>query len=309
MTKDKQAQRQRRDDRARAAMTARPGRGGSSRSPMTMALVAVGLVVLVVVAFVAIRLITGGKSHNARGTAVDAVPAAVMHDVTSIPASVFNTVGTGGALQRIYPTRLKGAIPRIGGKPVVVYVGADYCPFCAAERWPLVVALSRFGTFHNLRTTSSGSQDVYPNTPTFSFHGSSYSSPYISLQAVETATNTLVNGSYTPLDQPTALEAQLFTTYDRPPYFSQQGAIPFLDFGNRYGLSGASYLPTDLAGQTVPSIAAALKNPSSPITQAIVGVSNSLSAAVCAIDGGKPASVCQSSGVQAAAAATRRANG
>ncbi len=33
------------------------------------------------------------------------------------------------------------------GKPEVLFVGAEFCPFCAAERWPLIVALSRFGHF------------------------------------------------------------------------------------------------------------------------------------------------------------------
>jgi Domain of unknown function (DUF929) len=308
MTKDKQAQRQRRDDRARAAMTARPGRGGSSRSPMTMALVAVGLVVVVVIGFVAVRLITGGKSQNSKGGPVDTVPAAILADVTGIPASTFDQVGTGGKLQVNYPVKLKGRPVQLNGKPYVMYLGADYCPYCAAERWSLVVALSRFGTFHNLRTTFSGSQDVFPNTPTFSFHGSSYSSPYITFQGVETYTNTLVNGSYTPLDQPTPLQARLFQTYDLPPYFPKQGAIPFVDFGNVYGVSGAGYLPTMMQSQTMASIAAALKDPSTQTSQAVLGVSNSLSAAVCAIDGGRPASVCQSSGVRAAAAATKRAN-
>ena len=36
------------------------------------------------------------------------------------------------------------------GKPLVLYVGAEYCPYCAAERCAMVQALSRFGTFSNL---------------------------------------------------------------------------------------------------------------------------------------------------------------
>jgi len=32
----------------------------------------------------------------------------------------------------------------------VVYIGAEYCPYCAVERWPLIVALNRFGTLTNL---------------------------------------------------------------------------------------------------------------------------------------------------------------
>jgi hypothetical protein len=33
-----------------------------------------------------------------------------------------------------------------GGHPLTVFVGAQYCPYCASMRWPLVEALNRFGT-------------------------------------------------------------------------------------------------------------------------------------------------------------------
>ncbi len=52
------------------------------------------------------------------------------------------------------------------GKPEVLYIGA-YCPFCAAERWAAIVALSRFGTFSVLRTVHSSSTDVDASTPAF----------------------------------------------------------------------------------------------------------------------------------------------
>jgi hypothetical protein len=59
----------------------------------------------------------------------------------------------------------------------VLYAGAEYCPFCAAERWALATALSRFGTFTNLGTTASaGGQEYAPNTATLSFHGATYTS-------------------------------------------------------------------------------------------------------------------------------------
>ena len=55
-------------------------------------------------------------------------------------------------------------------------MGAEYCPYCAAERWAMAVALSRFGTFSDLRLIHSSSADIYPNTPTLSFYRSSYAS-------------------------------------------------------------------------------------------------------------------------------------
>src|SRR5207249_3539085 len=33
------------------------------------------------------------------------------------------------------------------GKVQVLFVGADYCPYCAAQRWSIIAALNRFGKF------------------------------------------------------------------------------------------------------------------------------------------------------------------
>ena len=68
------------------------------------------------------------------------------------------------------------------GKPRIVYLGAEYCPYCATERWAMVNALSRFGTFKNLKITTSSATDVDANTPTFSFYGSTFTSPYIKFE-------------------------------------------------------------------------------------------------------------------------------
>ena len=59
-------------------------------------------------------------------------------------------------------------------------MGAEYCPYCAAERWALVMALSKFGTFTDLQGTTSSATDTNPSTPTFSFYGSTYTSKYLS---------------------------------------------------------------------------------------------------------------------------------
>ena len=35
------------------------------------------------------------------------------------------------------------------GMPEMLYIGADYCPFCAITRWGMIVALMRFGNMVN----------------------------------------------------------------------------------------------------------------------------------------------------------------
>ena len=62
----------------------------------------------------------------------------------SVPAATFNAVGAGTA------TGLKATSGQpeltLDGKPEVLYMGGEYCPYCAAERWAMAAALSRFGT-------------------------------------------------------------------------------------------------------------------------------------------------------------------
>jgi uncharacterized protein DUF929 len=209
--------------------------------------------------------------------------------VQQVPESTLSAVGAGSGVTP--PMALPANTPPLtaDGKPQVLYVGADYCPFCAAERWPLILALSRFGSFENLGATTSSASDVFPNTQTFSFHGSTYTSDYLSFDGVETQTNT---GQ--ALDQPSAAQQALFQQYDTAPYTSTPGAIPFLMIGNRYVSVGASYDPSILQGMTRDQIVAALSDPSSPVAASVDGAANTITAALCQTTGGKPASVCSS---------------
>lgn len=159
----------------------------------------------------------------------------------------------------------------------MLFVGAEWCPYCAAERWPLVVALSRFGTFTGLGEVSSSPSDVFPNTATLTLHGASYTSQYVNLTAEEIYSNQVSGNSYQPLDQLDAANQALFTSVGK-------GSFPFIDIGGKYLISGASYDPGVLKGKTQAQIAAAL----------------------CQLTGNEPAGVCSAPGVTAAAAALPR---
>jgi hypothetical protein len=189
------------------------------------------------------------------------------------------------------------------GKPLVLYVGADYCPFCAAQRWALVVALNRFGTFSDLAASSSASDDVYPNSATVSFHGSTYTSPYLAFDGVELATNERgADGRYEPLDQLTPEQTAVVQTYNAPPYVSAEsaGAVPFVDFGNRFLISGSAFSPALLAGLSHEQVAAALTDdPNGALAQAILGSANAFTAVLCELTGGEPANVCTTAAAKA----------
>ena len=40
-------------------------------------------------------------------------------------------------------------------KTIVFFMGAGFCPFCAAERWAIIAALQNFGKWEGLIETTS----------------------------------------------------------------------------------------------------------------------------------------------------------
>ncbi|HVT75617.1 MAG TPA: DUF929 family protein [Acidimicrobiales bacterium] len=287
---DRQSRRARELAKRRAAR----GRGAPPPRRSLMPWIVAGLGVVVGLALVV--AIGGGKKHPAAQPA----PSALVRQVTSVPTSAFDTVGAGDVQH--WPSALLAPAEVRDGKPVVLYVGAEYCPYCAAQRWAMITALSRFGTFAHLSTTHSSSTDVYASTPTFTFHGSTFTSDYLVFEPVETAGNELSGGTYPPLETPTAHQEQVVQAYDAPPLTDTRGAIPFLFIGGKYGVSGAMYDPRLFAGKRHGDIASALRDPSSKIARSVLAAANGLSAAICATTGDQPASVCSSAGVVAARA-------
>ncbi|HSY16362.1 MAG TPA: DUF929 family protein, partial [Jatrophihabitantaceae bacterium] len=143
--------------------------GGRSPNKLLQVVLPVALVIAVAAVLVIVK-VAGGGGSPASGQAATAASTSVITDVTSVPASVLNSIGTGTA--QALPKAISAAPLTQDGKPRVLYVGAEYCPYCAAERWAVVVALSRFGTFAGLGQTASSPSDVYPSTATLTFRGS-----------------------------------------------------------------------------------------------------------------------------------------
>jgi hypothetical protein len=246
--------------------------------------------VAIVLVFVVVKL--NGKSpsgSSASNGPTGSALTAVVDKVTSVPASTLDTVGAGGFTGKITTITGNPAPLTSDGKPEVLSMLAEYCPYCGAERWAMIVALSRFGTFSGLSTVHSSSSDVDPNTPTWSFYKSTYTSKYLTFTPVETTTNVPDSSNpsgYVTLQTPTAAQQALWTKY------GQNGAIPFIDFGNKYVSSGTPYDPGVLAGLSWATVASDLSNPNSPVALAVDGTANYITAAICEMTGNQPASAC-----------------
>ena len=294
------AERNRRQNaRERIAAQQAAARRAERRRQLLLVGGSVATVVVLVVAFIVIKAVTKPSAGPVGSTATAAL---VEHNLAAVPATTLDKVGTGttysSAIQTIHTASTSLTQ---GGKPEVVYVGAEYCPYCAAERWSLVTALSRFGTFSGLGLIHSSSTDTAPNTPTLTFYKSAYTSKYVVFQTTEA--QTVSRATLEPL---TALDNQIMKKYDVPPYVpssTSSGSFPFVDFGNKYVIDGASYNPAVLAGMTWTQVAAALKDPTSPVAKSADGAANLITAAICKLTGGNPGNVCTSPGVTAASGA------
>jgi hypothetical protein len=250
---------------------------------------------MIVVAGAALVIAIASKSgrDNTRGTGALPASPRLVAAVTSIPPSVYSRVGLGTASPM--PAKLPGPTLTKGGKPHLVYIGAEYCPYCATERWAVVAALARFGRFRGLETSHSSPLDQYPSTQTLSFHGSTYTSRYIEFEGIEQYTNIQSGDSWTKLDKTTAEQQGLLQRFDYPPYVdaSSGGAIPFIDIANRFLFTGATYEPQLLQGKSLNDIASAMRDPSTDISKGAVGSANMMTAAICKVTNGHPANVCR----------------
>jgi len=239
----------------------------------------------VVVAAVAIAFYLNTQSGpNLSGSINARVNATQMSDLQAIALnnSLAGAVGQGVATM---PKAIGGAsLLKIGGKPGVLYVGADYCPFCAALRWGLVIALMRFGSFSSLHymTSSTSPEEPYPGTATFTFYNSTYSSGTIGFAAVE-----LQNITHAPLQSMNDSQTVTFNQYNYA-----QGAIPFLDIGNVSVQSGADFSPQLVTQKDWGQIISQLSNPSDPAAQGVIGSANIFTAQICKATNMTPASIC-----------------
>jgi hypothetical protein len=264
------------------------------------ALVPVVVVVFAVVTLVVIKAsggsgaapaaskVAAGSSSAATSAGTSALPAGVLADVASVSPATLAAVGEPSGTVAPTSTGAKTTLTASNGKPEILFIGAEYCPFCAAQRWSVVEALSQFGTFSGLSATHSSTSDVYPDTNTFSFYGATYTSTSLDFTSVELETNQASGDSYTSLQTPTAAEEALLSKYDKAPYTTQPGSIPFLDIGNRYVSVGAGFTPQVLQGLSMQQIAAQLNDKNSVVATAIDGEANRIAAAITAATGIQP---------------------
>jgi hypothetical protein len=254
------------------------------------------IVLVIVAAFIVIKLTSGSPSSSGGGSSTGTLlPASVSSQVTGVPAATLNRVGKGAVPAftqgQTALTAGSGAALTSGGKPEMLYIGAEFCPYCAATRWSMAVALSRFGTLTPLRGIHSSPTDTDPNTATLTFYKTGYNSKYLAFTPVE-----VQKVDRSPLQNPTSAQNAVWAKYEPDP---NSRGYPFIAFSNKAVLKGPIFDAAVLQGKTWGQIAAALKNPTSPIAQSVNGAANYITGAICQMTNNQPANVCNSAAVTA----------
>ncbi|MCL4389615.1 DUF929 domain-containing protein [Candidatus Marsarchaeota archaeon] len=251
--------------------------------------------IIVVIVIIAAAVLVFNSSSSSPLAVYDGKPVNQSQIVAleSIAANTGLANKIGAGVDSPYPTATSGYnVTMVNGKPTVIYIGAEYCPFCAVFRWGAIIALMRFGNFSSLHymTSSSDNKEPFTSVPTFTFYNSTYSSRYITFLPVEVENNT-----YGTLQQPSQLQAAAAARFD------SGGSIPFIDFGNQSIQIGIpqsispGYIKSLNWGQIIDQIG----NSNTTISQAVLGEADVFTAEICKIDNFTPASVCSQPYVRA----------
>jgi Domain of unknown function (DUF929) len=243
------------------------------------------------------RVVSAARSYRqAWEDAFSALTQLVAAQATGVPSSVLAAAAEEALGSR--KIGLAGPIIQharapltLAGKPELLFIGAEGCPFCAVQRWGMIVALSQFGSFSNLHLMQSDTTDR-PAIRTFTFFGSSYQSPYVSFEPVEALSNVRRGMRFAPLQRPSHSQSALLTRFDR------SGQTPFIDVAGRFIRVDSTVQPGLLSGATWAQIASSLRRPTSIPAEAIAGEAEVLTAELCEATNGNPQSIC-SAGVVA----------
>ncbi len=168
------------------------------------------------------------------------------------------------------------------GRPVTVFLlSALYCPFCAAERWALVDALGRFGTWSSLAPAESTSGvEGFSAIPTYNFVHARYTSRWVAFTARD-----VQDAQGRPLQPLAPNEAALVNRFD------PDGGIPFLLIAGAFAEHGSGYSPGLLVHKSFDQVRSDLAA-GAPDGAAIRHEADIVTALICFADKDTPATAC-----------------
>jgi hypothetical protein len=175
--------------------------------------------------------------------------------------------------------------PWSGDKVRVFFLGAQFCPFCAAERWALVSALERFGTLTGYAPEAhTPGMAGFRLVPTYDLRNAVYTSPYLNYSS-----NEIFDKDNAPLD---TLDADAQAIVDR---FDPEAKFPFLMINGQYVQFDSGFSPGLIDGLDFQTLRGQLESgEQNEATQAIIAEADLITRYLCNSTGGEPGVVCTS---------------
>lgn len=232
----------------------------------------VWVLVIAIIGFGGYKLLSGSGQNS--------TPATSSGSQTTQQSPVQSQTKTLGFFKKVSDTPVT-----LENKPYFLYVGAQFCPFCAAERWSIVKALSNFGSWSGLGPDISADEEAgFSKIPTYNFVNATYESQYISYGHKETADR---NGKPIPGQELTDFEKKWFNQYD------PTGGVPFLFINGKYVQLSSGYSPSLLQGKTYEQVKADVdSNANAPYVTAINREADIITAYLCKATNNQPTNVC-----------------
>ena len=169
-------------------------------------------------------------------------------------------------------------------KPTILYVGGDFCPYCAAERWALLNALARFGAFSGITYMRSAEDDG--NIATVSFAHTTYTSPYLGAVLRE-----VLDRDHNQFQTLSTQYRALWTTFgDR--------RVPYININGLYRVSASDEDVDAIDDLSWSAIARGFSDPHSAVANWLLGKANAVTAALCTQTGNQPTTTCQAPEIQ-----------
>ncbi len=266
---------------------------------------ALGLIVVAICLLGALVIVRDNATPSSSSTVetFNAAPSSLVNTLATVPTSLYDQIGVSSPDVPVTPPQATGSsqpwLATLNGgaaEPVLFFYGAEFAPYPAVQRWPVILALTRFGTFNRLGLMQSSSTSAFANLSTFTFWTVNYTSKYVILESVERYSSLNPTGArYLRLEKPDARQTAAINQYG-----GGADDFPLVDVSNRWVISGASFTPSVIGGLSQDQIAGDLTSPTSPLAQAVITAANEITATICAVDGQAPTAVCGSHGVQTA---------
>jgi hypothetical protein len=243
------------------------------------------LEIIAVVAVVAVAVVVGVYlALNAQNPRDALVGTTVSRKVYSLLYQASQaSYGASGSAYLKDVQNVTGPLYTMKGKPILVSATGEHCAPCALQRWPLIMALMRFGNFTNLEYMTSAAYEG--DYSTFAFAASRYNSSYLVFQPYEV------------YDRAGVAFQTLPANYSSADQQYGKSTIPFLDFAGKYVISGGILSNPGLLGtknwtQIISSIQAG-----DSLGGQIKQAANLITAMICETTGNKPALVCSQNSI------------